>query len=278
MKNKLWESKFEIIRINGEGTKSFLHGQTTSDFKSAKEGQVIRSCWLSTTGQLLSVLEVYIDEKGAEILVLGGKAQDLVEGFNKVIFPADEVYIESISTSLRAQIMDLDISWKDSNYTFLKVDQKYSEFIKNQEIGTAEEVKLWKSKQGILLDSKLYKKFNNPFEIGIGDFISLDKGCYLGQEAVSRFIRSDKLRQQLIYWEAESSKSIDDEKELSTGMPIINSEGTKSGEILTITKNGNSLTGLALIKTNHMKCMLALLLNESLTIDIHKPKGFFHKD
>ena len=278
MKNKLWQSKFEIIRINGEGTKSFLHGQTTSDFKSAKEGQVIRSCWLSTTGQLLSVLEVYIDEKGAEILVLGGKAQDLVEGFNKVIFPADEVYIESISTSLRAQIMDLDISWKDSNYTFLKVDQKYSEFIKNQEIGTAEEVKLWKSKQGILLDSKLYKKFNNPFEIGIGDFISLDKGCYLGQEAVSRFIRSDKLRQQLIYWEAESSKSIDDEKELSTGMPIINSEGTKSGEILTITKNGNSLTGLALIKTNHMKCMLALLLNESLTIDIHKPKGFFHKD
>ena len=278
MKNKLWQSKFEIIRINGEGTKSFLHGQTTSDFKSAKEGQVIRSCWLSTTGQLLSVLEVYIDEKGAEILVLGGKAQDLVEGFNKVIFPADEVYIESISTSLRAQIMDLDISWKDSNHTFLKVDQKYSEFIKNQEIGTAEEVKLWKSKQGILLDSKLYKKFNNPFEIGIGDFISLDKGCYLGQEAVSRFIRSDKLRQQLIYWEAESSKSIDDEKELSTGMPIINSEGTKSGEILTITKNGNSLTGLALIKTNHMKCMLALLLNESLTIDIHKPKGFFHKD
>ena len=277
MKNKLWESKFEIIRINGEGTKSFLHGQTTSDFKSAKEGQVIRSCWLSTTGQLLSVLEVYIDEKGAEILVLGGKAQDLVEGFNKVIFPADEVYIESISTSLRAQIMDLDISWKDSNYTFLKADQKYSEFIKNQEIGTPEEVKLWKSKQGILLDSKLYKKFNNPFEIGIGDFISLDKGCYLGQESISRFIRNDNLRQQLVYWETESSMSINDEMKLSNGTPILNSEGNKSGEILTITENSNSLIGLALIKTNHMKRMLPLFINESLPIYIHKPKGFFSK-
>ena len=34
------------------------------------------------------------------------------------------------------------------------------------------------------------------------DLVNMKKGCFLGQEAIARFVRSKSLKYQLRYWEA----------------------------------------------------------------------------
>ena len=67
---------------------------------------------------------------------------------------------------------------------------------------TKEELENWKIRQGIPSFDREINGETNPYELGLADIINLDKGCYLGQEAMARFFRSKSLKCQLRYWEA----------------------------------------------------------------------------
>ena len=41
---------------------------------------------------------------------------------------------------------------------------------------------------------------NNPFELGLSDLVNLNKGCYLGQETMSKLAGIGHVKQQLRFW------------------------------------------------------------------------------
>ena len=67
----IWDETFPSLLLKGQGTTSFLHGQTTADVFAQKElDRIFMCCWLSTKGSLKAVLEIRLSDDIAEIIII----------------------------------------------------------------------------------------------------------------------------------------------------------------------------------------------------------------
>ena len=248
----MWDEKFPSLLLKGEGTAAFLHGQTTADIFTQKQlEKIFLSCWLSNRGSLKALLEIRILNSVAEIVILGGEINSIINGFESVIFPADKVKVEVIKPIRRIQKVNNFKSWKDSTPSWIDKSNLISEEIANHKKTARIDLETWKIRQGIPTFGREINGETNPYELGLGDIINLDKGCYLGQEAMARFFRSKSFKYQLRYW-----KSYEKSNGFEIGSNLFNTnkdEGLKKkvGFITSLIKvDENLFKGLALIKTN----------------------------
>jgi len=248
----IWDETFPSLLLKGQGTTAFLHGQTTADVFAKKElDRIFMSCWLSTKGSLKAVLEIRLSDDMAEIVIICGEINSIRGGFESVIFPADKVKLEVLEPIRRIQKINNYQSWKESTPIWISnidlIENKIFDYTK----ATKEELEIWKIRQGIPGFDREINGEANPYELGFGDIINLDKGCYLGQEAIARFFRSKSLKYQLRTWEAygEVDNFCIGEKLVNTNQD--NELKKKVGVITSSIKiKDNLCTGLALIKNN----------------------------
>ena len=57
-KSLIWDQTFPLIRLEGEGTKAFLQGQTTTDFNNLCNQEIVQSCWLDSSARVKALLEI----------------------------------------------------------------------------------------------------------------------------------------------------------------------------------------------------------------------------
>jgi len=253
-KSLIWDETFPSLLLKGPGTTTFLHGQTTADVFAEKElDRIFMSCWLSTKGSLKAVLEIRLSDDMAEIVIICGEINSIIDGFESVIFPADKVKLEVIDPIRRRQEINNNNSWKESNFSWIDNNNLILDGINNYTNATKEELDGWKIRQGIPSFDKEINGETNPYELGLADTINLDKGCYLGQEAMAKFFRSKSLKYQLRYWEAYGEND-----NFKIGQKFFNThenEGYKKnvGVVTSsIRVNDNFFNGLALIKKNFL--------------------------
>ncbi len=251
-KSLIWDEKFPSLLLKGEGTASFLHGQTTADVFAQKQlERIFLSCWLSTKGSLKALLEIRILNDIAEIVIISGEINSIIDGFQSVIFPADKVKLEVIEPIRRIQKINNYQSWKELTPKWICNSNLIKNEIHDDTKATKEDLEIWRMKQGIPVFDREINGETNPYELGLGNILKLDKGCYLGQEAIARFFRSKSLKYQLRYWEAfgktdhcdigKQFLSTNGDKELKKKVGVITSS---------IRIKENFLCGLALIKNN----------------------------
>ena len=100
----VWDETFPSLLLKGQGTIAFLHGQTTADVFAKKElDRIFLSCWLSTKGSLKALLEIRISNNMAEIVIISGEINSVIDGFESVIFPADKVKLDVLKPIRRIQ-------------------------------------------------------------------------------------------------------------------------------------------------------------------------------
>ena len=248
----IWDETFPSLILKGAGTSAFLHGQTTADvFAHEKLERIFMSCWLSTKGSLKALLEIRLSYDIAEVVIICGEISSIRDGFESVIFPADKVKLEVVKPIRRIQKINNSDSWKDSSSIWIGDNDLIVKEIVNCNKITQKEIEIWKIRQGIPRFGREINGQTNPYELGLGDTIKLDKGCYLGQEAIARFIRSKSLKCQLRYWEAYGKShdfeigkkffNTDQEQELKKKVGVITSS---------VMINDNLFNGLALINKN----------------------------
>jgi len=273
-KSLIWDEIFPSLLLKGEGTAAFLHGQTTADIFAQKElERSFLSCWLSTKGSLKALLEIRLLNNTAEIVIICGEINSIIDGFESVIFPADKVKLEVIKPIRRIQKINNYESWKESSPIWIRnsnlVENEISEYSK----ATKEELEIWKIRQGIPRFNGEINGETNPYELGLGDVLNLDKGCYLGQEAIARFFRSKSLKYQLRYWEAYGEGDSFDMGKNFFNTNQDNKLKKKVGVVTSSVIINNSLYGLALIKNNFIeKDVCFSEKDESITIK--KPISF----
>ena len=270
----IWDETFPSLLLRGEGTAAFLHGQTTADVFSQKHSEsIFLSCWLSTKGILKALLEIRLSTNIAEIVVISGEINSIRDGFESVIFPADKVKLEAIKPIRRIQEINNYNSWKSSIPSWIDNDNLIIKEIYAHKKATKVDLEKWRIRQGIPGLGKEINGETNPYELGLGDIVKLDKGCYLGQEAMARFFRLKSFKYQLRYWEAHGkSNDFGIRKKL---LNINQDEGSKKivGFITSsIRIDENFFNGLALIKTNVMNTSFFSESGDSITIK--KPISF----
>ena len=271
----IWDETFPSLLLKGQGTSAFLHGQTTADVFAKKElDRIFMSCWLSTKGSLKAVLEIRLSDDMAEIVIICGEINSIRDGFESVIFPADKVKLKVIDPIRRRQEINNNSSWKESDFSWIDDNNFSLDGITKYRKATKEELEGWKIRQGIPSFGKELNGETNPYELGLADTINLDKGCYLGQEAMAKFFRSKSLKYQLRYWEAYGKND-----NLQTGKNFFNTnknEGYKKnvGVVTSsIRVDDNFFNGLALIKKTFLDHDFCFSENGD-SITIKKPISF----
>ena len=271
----IWDETFPSLLLKGQGTTAFLHGQTTADVFAKKElDRIFMSCWLSTKGSLKAVLEIRLSDDMAEIVIICGEINSIRDGFESVIFPADKVKLEVIDPIRRRQEINNNSSWKESDFSWIDDNNFSLDGITKYKKATKEELEGWKIRQGIPSFDKEMNGETNPYELGLADTINLDKGCYLGQEAMAKFFRSKSLKYQLRYWEAYGEND-----NFQIGKKFFNTnknEGYKKnvGVVTSsIRVDDNFFNGLALIKKTFLDHDFCFSENGD-SITIKKPISF----
>ena len=271
----IWDETFPSLLLKGQGTTAFLHGQTTADVFAEKElDRIFMSCWLSTKGSLKAVLEIRLSDDMAEIVIICGEINSIRDGFESVIFPADKVKLEVIDPIRRRQEINNNSSWKESDFSWIDDNNFSIDGITKYKKATKEELEGWKIRQGIPSFDKEMNGETNPYELGLADTINLDKGCYLGQEAMAKFFRSKSLKYQLRYWEAYGEND-----NFQIGKKFFNTnknEGYKKnvGVVTSsIRVDDNFFNGLALIKKTFLDHDFCFSENGD-SITIKKPISF----
>ncbi len=250
-KKQIWLEKFDCFSIIGKDSKRFLNGITTGNIIDLNN-KVLKTCWLSPNGILKSLLEINFLENKLEVLVFVGNTSEIRKYFNDIIFPSDDVSLSDTFSINRLQQVDDLNSWRITQPILFKNDNKKYDFYKNNpSLMNTNDLQLWKINQAIpSLDNEINGK-NNPLELGLTDLIDFNKGCYLGQETMSKINNVSTLKQEIRIWTA-----LDGVLDLKSDDKVIYNNHNKEKSVGSITSiyklDSGIIKGLAMIKRKYL--------------------------
>ncbi len=251
IKKKFWLEKFECFSITGKDSRKFLNGITTGNILDS-ENKVIKTCWLTPNGVLRSLIEIIFLERNLEVIILAGNTNEIIDYFNQIIFPADEVVLGEPFLINRIQEIDESSSWRTYQPFFFKTEDKEFEIYKNTlNLLNPNDLKLWKINQAIpSLEMEINGK-NNPLELGLKDLVDFNKGCYLGQETMSKIKNVSSLKQEIRIWQSfESNLNLDVEDK---NLYINSAKDISVGKITSFFKSDSQIKGLAMINRKYLE-------------------------
>jgi len=251
IKKKFWLEKFDCFSVTGKDARKFLNGITTSNILNS-ENKVIKTCWLTPNGVLRSLIEINFLERNLEVIILAGNTQEIIDYFNQIIFPADDVLLSEPFLINRIQEIDESSSWRTYQPIFFKTEDKEFEIYKNKlNLVNSNDLKIWKVNQAIpSLDMEINGK-NNPLELGLKDLIDFNKGCYLGQETMSKIKNVSSLKQEIRIWKSfEYNLNLEVE---DTNLYINSAKDLSVGKITSFFKSNSQIKGLAMIKRKYLE-------------------------
>ncbi len=251
IKKKFWLEKFDCFSITGKDARKFLNGITTGNILNS-ENKVIKTCWLTPNGVLRSLIEIIFLERKLEVIILAGNTNELIHYFNQIIFPADDVLLSEPFLINRIQEIDESSSWRTSQPIFFKTEDKEFEKYKNKlNLLNPNVLKLWKINQAIPSLGMEINGKNNPLELGLQDLIDFNKGCYLGQETMSKIKNVSSLKQEIRIWKSfESNLNLDVEDK---NLYINSAKDISVGKITSFFKSDSQIKGLAMIKRKYLE-------------------------
>ena len=251
IKKKFWLERFDCFSVTGKDARKFLNGITTSNILNS-ENKVIKTCWLTPNGVLRSLIEINFLERNLEVIILAGNTQEIIDYFNQIIFPADDVLLSEPFLINRIQEIDESSSWRTYQPIFFKTEDKEFEIYKNKlNLVNSNDLKIWKVNQAIpSLDMEINGK-NNPLELGLKDLIDFNKGCYLGQETMSKIKNVSSLKQEIRIWKSfECNLTLEVE---DTNLYINSAKDLSVGKITSFFKSNSQIKGLAMIKRKYLE-------------------------
>ena len=255
-----WDATFPSLRLDGSGARDFLQGQTSADLQNST-ADLISSCWLTATGRLRALLEVRLDALGADVLVLAGDADQVSAGFDQVIFPADRVRLKAANRQRRLQEL-----FGDDRVQWLDADASLPEEWAALPAADSDKFEFWRVLRGLPTGSGEITGATNPFELGLASWVSLTKGCYLGQETMAKLASKGGVKQQLRCWQGQ--------EEIQPG-DTLQRGADRAGVVTTSLRIGaeDSWIGLALIRRQHLD-VLNLEGPEGQQLTLSCPEGF----
>ena len=195
-KKIFWLEEFQSFYIEGEGSKRFLNGITTTN--TNLDVPFMQTCWLNPKGILRALLEIHVYKDKLLLINIEGNMREIKDFFDNMIFPSDKVLLSDNFPIFRLQEVVYNQSWrKFEPKIFIKEDPKKYCLDNNIELLKSSNLEEWKIRQAIpRLNSEIDGK-NNPLELGLYDLIDFNKGCYLGQETMARLKRISSLKQEI---------------------------------------------------------------------------------
>jgi tRNA-modifying protein YgfZ len=241
-----------VIAISGDGALAFLHNLLTCDVANLGQGQAAYGALLSPQGKILH--DIFVFNAGDQILL------------DCALEQRDALLQKLMMYKLRAKLTisartDLEIAVGDDGYVDPReVAMGHRFFIAKGafEAGDGyDEARISLGLADSVQDIGTNKLF--PHEANFDQFggVNFTKGCYVGQEVVSRMQHRGTARSRILTVIGQGLNKGD----------AITSEGKTIGEILSTT----STNALALIRLDRLADATSPLLSNTISVKVQKP-------
>jgi folate-binding protein YgfZ len=193
-------SEWGFVRFVGPDAKKFLQGLVTADMNRLAPGAMLPACVLTPKGLLVADCELY--EEAPEI-VLAVMRPAAVVGFLKT-FDKKIMLSSSVMKCLRSQTAWLVVGegfkrglpWprlSEPARLLMGVDPP-----EGCDLMSPEEFQALRVESGFPWFGADLDETTLPLEVRQDASISMDKGCYMGQETVSRLVRVGHVNRRLV--------------------------------------------------------------------------------
>ena len=259
-----WSSPISLIRLDGSDTRRFLHGQSSQTIELAPSGACLPTCLISPTGRMRALALVRPDESGADLLVLEGDGQAVHQALDRVLFPADRVKLGPVQSATLVRWLGtpetpsgsepnlltpgVDLGAGAEQSAWLQISgaalPSWLEALPELDSEAAERQRI---RQGFPAEPGELNDSTNPFELGLAPWVSLNKGCYVGQETLAKLATYDGVKQQLRHWRTEhvGPEATD---ACAPGTGVFTASGERAGVITSALAGPDGLEGLALVR------------------------------
>lgn len=269
-----WGTPVSLIRLEGSDTRRFLHGQSSQAIELAQPGACLATCLISPTARMRGLALVGVDDSGADLIVIAGDGEAVRISLDRVLFPADNVRLGAVEPATLWQWQgDVEVdgadllqpgvdlgSGPDASVLLQRSGSKLPSWLEALPQWSSEQVEANRLRHGLPAAPGELNDDTNPFELGLAAWVSLDKGCYVGQETLAKLATYDGVKQQLRCW--QSSEAVE------PGTSLSNAEGERAG----VVTSAQGHQGLALIRRS---CLDAATLQAgTVTLTLSKPLGF----
>ena len=225
------------LRVSGGDRVRFLHGMVTNDVKGLRDGQGIYSAMITAQGQTLADLKVYRRPTDFLLDTGPGLAEEVRAALDRYLI-ADDVQIDDVteatslllvsgplSADVVGEVLGADVSGlpeygsaQCGSATVVRSDDTgergFLLFVEPvearrlwagiQELGLSvrpvgqRAFSVLRMEAGVPVYGLDIEKRYTPIESGIAHAVSLDKGCYIGQEVISKMTFRGKPRRHLV--------------------------------------------------------------------------------
>jgi folate-binding protein YgfZ len=286
-----WSTPISRIRLEGADARRFLHGQSSQAIELAASGACLPTCLISPTGRMRALALVCLDEGGADLLVLEGDGAAVHQGLDRVLFPADRVklgpveaatlvrWIGAAASELSPALLNpgVDLGAGSEQPAWLQQPgTPLPAWLEALPELSAEAVEQQRLRQGFPAAPGELNDSTNPFELGLAPWVSLNKGCYVGQETLAKLATYDGVKQQLRGWRTSRTGPAAAEA-CAPGTTLTTAAGERAGVITSALAGSDGIEGLALVRRAALEepQLLANGTNtEALTLEIQVPAGF----
>ena len=327
-----WSSPVCLIRLEGPDSKRFLHGQSSQTIETAAPGACLATCLITPTARLRGLALALVDGTGLDLVVLEGEGAAIHQALDRVLFPADRVRLEApqaarlvrLAGPLPAQVpLGTSGQWQSlpaeaglllqpdvglggtegSPALLLRADEAAPAWLAGLEPLDPAAWEHWRLGQGFPAAPGELNDSCNPFELGLAGWVSLNKGCYVGQETLAKLATYDGVKQQLRRWiwradgsngpsanrvsspdqgsgadpQAETWPGLSPEA-LSPGTGLLTATGERAGVITSVLPlpapdpTGTVVVGLALVRRSSLA--ESHLLAGGRALEISTPAAF----
>jgi tRNA-modifying protein YgfZ len=250
------------LRVTGADRVRFLNGQLTNDIRKASETKAIEACVLNAKGKMDAHLFAHVESDSFLLDADPALQSSLQMRLEKYII-ADDVQIEDISErlsifhvigsspaklSIAARIVETDRFGQRGHDIWSNAadhDRIVAELVKEFKFCDEKCAELLRIEQGIPRWGRELTNEIIPVEANLERrCIDYEKGCYIGQEVISRMKMSGQRNKQLC-----GLVSLNDSP-LAAGMKLFSTEAEKKevGWITSAARSGNREIALGYVK------------------------------
>ena len=258
-------SHFGRFRVSGSEAATLLHHLTTNNIKKLKVGEGCDAVLITNKARVLDWLQIWRDETGYEVLTSPNRRALFPVHAQKFILFRQDVKIEDVSErgalfGLFGDVSQVLASWNASALFDAPLNGRMNFSVGETSLQLSRTRRL--PLNGVLIESddrdglqKLIQvsgarncddeTYNilrieagipatglelteevNPWEANLGFAISLDKGCYNGQEVVARLNTYQKIKQNLMSLKLQNEIAM---SAITTNRVLLKSDGRDAG-------------------------------------------------
>jgi folate-binding protein YgfZ len=260
-----WSSAVHSIRLAGADARRFLHGQSSQAIALAPPGSCLATCLISPTARMRGLALVLVEAQELELVLLSGDAAAIHRSLDRVLFPIDQVELGAPQPARLVRFtgepggaldggagnwlqpaVDLGAGLGQPAL-LLRSGTAMATWLEALPELSDQQAELQRIRQGFPVVPNEANDSTNPFELGLARWVSLNKGCYVGQETLAKLATYDGVKQLLRHWRCRQPAAA-----LPPGSTLTTAGGERAGLITSSIRcsvgSAEGSEGLALVR------------------------------